>query len=98
MLSDDVVLFFEQKGYDRPLLACNGLRGSVWYLSLHSAKERLTITERANSPIEAVSQMIVRLGGASDMIASKSGLWESLSVALSGLTLAVKSNDDARSA
>lgn len=96
MLSDDVIAFFESKGYQIPSMG----RGCVfqgghygepglWQLSLYDPKAKAHIYETGYSAVEVVSKMVVRLGGEKPGDGGRTGALEAMAVARRGLRLAM---------
>lgn len=103
MLSDEVVAFFESKGYQIPSLgyACvlqGGFKGEpgLWQCTLFDPVKRFHVHEQGYSAVEAVSKMVMRLGGHVADRGGRTPTLESLDVALSGLALAMSKNSNDR--
>ena len=103
MLSDEVIAFFELRGYQVPRvgLACafqTGYRGTPghWQVTLYDPKLQSHIHETGSSAVEAVSAMVRRLGGETDDSGRRTGGLEALSVAMAGLRLSYSIAHNAR--
>lgn len=99
MLSDEVIAFFEAKGYTMPAVGSAVFQGGHWgtpggwYVRLFHEKTRMHHTESGPTAVEAVANMIRRLGGsAEELTGRKTGSIEGLSAALAGLTRAFETN------
>lgn len=97
MLSDDVLEFFESKNCAPPamgmaVVAKGGWSGTrtAWQCTLYDRKLGFHIHTNGLSPVEAVANMVVRLGGNSEIAYGKvSGVMEQFEIALNGLNFAL---------
>lgn len=90
MLSDEVLILLEEKGYTCPRLFEGGWKGGpgAWQFTVYDVKRCHHIHEQAATPLEAVAQMVVRVGGSSALAAGKEpDQMKSLMIAFNGLSL-----------
>lgn len=104
MISDECMTFFETKGYKPPahglpVVKMDRRAGEPerWQITLFSVERKTHVFETADSAVEVVSKMVMRLSRTTpDSVSRETGKMEALDVAFSGLIFSLAGNSEVR--